>query len=161
MNNIESITNYIRDYTCTVNCDKERVTLKIVNTKTNKNHVRQRNKYQRSYNFIDGAIAYETLEDKLIFYEVGKAIGSFQRRLDEYPINKLHITIPNFHNTPIRYKRFLTDYLQGDTYFSTDYPRHNLDRARAQFKLVEEIEKNYTDLEKIIKSILKNLSPKS
>ena len=37
--------------------------------------------------------------------------------------------------------RFLTDYLQGDVYFKTAYPEHNLDRCRTQFKLVAEQEK--------------------
>jgi len=31
--------------------------------------------------------------------------------------------------------RFLTDYLNGDVYFKTLYPDHNLDRARCQLKL--------------------------
>jgi len=33
--------------------------------------------------------------------------------------------------------RFLTDYLDGDNYFSTQYPAHNLDRANNQFKLYQ------------------------
>ena len=36
--------------------------------------------------------------------------------------------------------RFLADYLRGDTYFKTQYPAHNLHRARVQFKLLESIE---------------------
>lgn len=36
--------------------------------------------------------------------------------------------------------RFLTDYLCGDTYFGIQREHHNLDRARAQFKLVQDIE---------------------
>ena len=36
--------------------------------------------------------------------------------------------------------RFLTDYLNGDTYFKTSYPEHNLVRCRTQFRLVEEME---------------------
>jgi Ser/Thr protein kinase RdoA (MazF antagonist) len=36
--------------------------------------------------------------------------------------------------------RFLTDWLEGDTYFRIKRPNHNLDRARTQFKLVESIE---------------------
>lgn len=36
--------------------------------------------------------------------------------------------------------RFLTDYLDGDVYFKTDYPDHNLVRCRTQFKLVEKME---------------------
>ena len=35
--------------------------------------------------------------------------------------------------------RFLTDYLQGDTYFKTHRPDHNLDRCRVQFALVRSI----------------------
>ena len=37
--------------------------------------------------------------------------------------------------------RFLTDYLEGDTYFRTKRPNHNLDRTRNQMKLVMEMEK--------------------
>lgn len=36
--------------------------------------------------------------------------------------------------------RFLTDYLNGDTYYRIDYPDHNLVRARAQFRLLQSIE---------------------
>jgi hypothetical protein len=36
--------------------------------------------------------------------------------------------------------RFLTDHLAGDVYFKTHRVDHNLDRARAQFRLVESIE---------------------
>ena len=36
--------------------------------------------------------------------------------------------------------RFLTDYLSGDHYFHTSRPGHNLDRARTQFRLLEEME---------------------
>ena len=36
--------------------------------------------------------------------------------------------------------RFLTDWLEGDTYFKTKRPTHNLDRTRTQFRLVESIE---------------------
>ena len=36
--------------------------------------------------------------------------------------------------------RFLTDYLNGDTYYRISYPDHNLVRARAQFKLLQSIE---------------------
>ncbi|MDD7915316.1 aminoglycoside phosphotransferase family protein [Polaribacter ponticola] len=33
--------------------------------------------------------------------------------------------------------RFLTDYLNNDTYYKTNYSEHNLDRAKNQFKLIE------------------------
>ncbi len=36
--------------------------------------------------------------------------------------------------------RFLTDHIEGDVYFKIHRPGHNLDRARAQFRLVERLE---------------------
>lgn len=35
--------------------------------------------------------------------------------------------------------RFLTDHLEGDTYFKVHRPNHNLERCRAQFKLVSDM----------------------
>ncbi len=46
--------------------------------------------------------------------------------------------------------RFLTDYLEGDTYFKIHREHHNLDRCRTQFKLVTEIEKHFTEMQEII-----------
>jgi Ser/Thr protein kinase RdoA (MazF antagonist) len=46
--------------------------------------------------------------------------------------------------------RFLTDYLDGDHYFAVHLPDHNLIRARTQFKLVEEMEKKWDDMAKIV-----------
>lgn len=46
--------------------------------------------------------------------------------------------------------RFLTDYLDGDVYFRTEYPRHNLDRARNQFAVVADIERKMPELKKIV-----------
>lgn len=45
--------------------------------------------------------------------------------------------------------RFLTDYLSGDTYFKIDYPTHNLDRARTQFKLVWDMEQKWEKMKEI------------
>lgn len=46
--------------------------------------------------------------------------------------------------------RFLADYLDGDVYFGADYPEHNLVRARVQFKMVEEIEKHWDEMLRIV-----------
>ena len=47
--------------------------------------------------------------------------------------------------------RFLTDYLSGDTYFRTSRPRHNLDRARNQFKLVSDMERALPEMQAIVR----------
>lgn len=50
--------------------------------------------------------------------------------------------------------RFLTDYLNGDTYFGIAYPEHNLVRARDQFKLVADMELHMNEMEAIIHQIV-------
>ncbi len=46
--------------------------------------------------------------------------------------------------------RFLTDYLDGDTYFKIHHEHHNLQRTRAQFRLIESMEEQYNEMKKII-----------
>ena len=49
--------------------------------------------------------------------------------------------------------RFLADHLDGDIYFRIHRESHNLDRARTQFKLVDEMERRLSGLEEIIRLI--------
>ena len=53
--------------------------------------------------------------------------------------------------------RFLADYLNGDTYYNVFYPTQNLDRARTQLKLVEDMEKKENRIRAILKSIYSEL----
>ncbi len=46
--------------------------------------------------------------------------------------------------------RFLTDYLAGDTYFRTSYDDHNLDRCRTQLKMVQSMEEQRDEYERIV-----------
>ncbi len=48
--------------------------------------------------------------------------------------------------------RFLTDYLNGDVYFKTSRPQHNLERARAQFALVASMEAQEAAMTAIIRN---------
>ena len=48
---------------------------------------------------------------------------------------------------------FLTDYLNGDTYFKIHRLHQNLDRARNQFKLVEEIAEREAELAKVVERL--------
>jgi Ser/Thr protein kinase RdoA (MazF antagonist) len=49
--------------------------------------------------------------------------------------------------------RFLTDHLQGDTYFAIAHPGHNLDRARAQLALVRELEQRSAELQDCVERV--------
>ncbi len=50
--------------------------------------------------------------------------------------------------------RFLTDYLDGDRYFKTAYPEHNLVRARAQMRLLEDVEQKSGFMDQLINQII-------
>ena len=54
--------------------------------------------------------------------------------------------------------RFLTDYLGGDKYFKTEYSEHNLDRAKCQLKLAQDMIKNHDKMQAIINLYCKNNS---
>jgi hypothetical protein len=50
--------------------------------------------------------------------------------------------------------RFLTDHLQGDTYFRIHRPDHNLERARTQFALLHSLEEHEDELERIVRAVV-------
>lgn len=51
--------------------------------------------------------------------------------------------------------RYLTDYLNGDTYFRTYYEGQTLDWARTQFKLVADMENKWKTVRTIVKELAK------
>jgi hypothetical protein len=46
--------------------------------------------------------------------------------------------------------RFLTDYLNGDVYYPIKYPEHNLNRARNQMVLLDDLYDKHETLQQII-----------
>ncbi|MDE6652550.1 MAG: aminoglycoside phosphotransferase family protein [Paramuribaculum sp.] len=46
--------------------------------------------------------------------------------------------------------RFLTDYINGDTYYKIKYPDHNLVRTRNQFKLLQSVEAHTPEMREFI-----------
>lgn len=50
--------------------------------------------------------------------------------------------------------RFLTDYLNGDTYFKVRDENHNIERTRAQIALTKDIERRMQDMEAVVQKYL-------
>ena len=57
--------------------------------------------------------------------------------------------------------RFLNDYINGDTYFKTNYEKHNLDRARNQIALVKDIENKLDYINNFINNNYKKCKSKT
>ena len=49
--------------------------------------------------------------------------------------------------------RFMKDYLDGDLYFKTAYPEHNLVRARSQMKLAADMQAKFEDMNRIVAEV--------
>ena len=62
--------------------------------------------YWRVYDFIEDSICLQMPESPEDFYQSAIAFGTFQQQLKDFPAHTLHETIPNFHNTPDRYRIF-------------------------------------------------------
>lgn len=50
--------------------------------------------------------------------------------------------------------RFLTDYIDGDNYFKIHHEHHNLQRARAQIRLIKSMEEQYEEMKRIISELI-------
>ena len=62
--------------------------------------------YWRIYDFIEDSICLQLPETPEDFYQSAIAFGTFQQQLKDFPAHTLYETIPNFHNTPDRYRIF-------------------------------------------------------
>ncbi len=61
----------------------------------------------RTYAFIENTVTYQTVTDEKVFRNSGKAFGEFQNYLAQFDASVLTEAIPNFHDTPKRFKNFL------------------------------------------------------
>lgn len=116
MRNIELVTNHIKEK-LEVNGDNKHQTLSIVKTNNGENLCVYVNsdgekEYYRAYEFIDNCISYNNFDEcrtsqEEVAYNTGKCFGHFHKLLSDFPANLLVDTIPNFHNTPSRFKDLL------------------------------------------------------
>lgn len=58
----------------------------------------------RMYLFVEGAQTFDTIQGERQAFEAARAYARFQNLLADLPAPRLHETIPNFHNTPMRLK---------------------------------------------------------
>ncbi len=108
MENIERVTRFAREQILAAGGDPERETLAIVPTRDGKSfHRTSEGTYWRMFRYIEGARTYDRVEDLRHVYSASKAFGNFQKMLAELPGERLHETIPNFHQTRKRYEAFV------------------------------------------------------
>lgn len=108
MQNILGVTSFLRKGILTDGGDPDRETLTLIPAKDGACYYRDTiGSCWRIYRFIDGASTYDVVRNPEDFYQSAKAFGHFQRLLAGYPVSELTETIPDFHNTPVRFETFL------------------------------------------------------
>ena len=102
MENIELVTEHLRRKS-----PDPRSVLTLIRTKDGKSYLEADDGYWRVFRFVEDSICLQLPESDADFYESAVGFGTFQQLLSDFPAEKLHETIPNFHNTPDRYRAFL------------------------------------------------------
>lgn len=105
MENIVRVTEFLRGKIAAAGGDPERETLTVIPTKKGESFLRADDGCYRMYTFVQNTYSAETVENNGQLFEAGKAFGSFQKMLNDFPMEGLHETIVNFHVTPERVKQ--------------------------------------------------------
>ena len=71
--------------------------------------------YYRIFPFIEGSVTFAFLDDTNLAFEASKQFGKLTHLLSSFDINKLEITLPDFHNLNLRYKQFEASLKEGNT----------------------------------------------
>ena len=108
MENITAVTEFLHTKT-----DDPRSVLTLVRTHEGASYLHAQEGYWRVYNFVEDTLCLQLPETDEDFYQSAVGFGTFQQLLADFPAEKLHETIPSFHNTPDRYRAFL-DVLDRD-----------------------------------------------
>jgi hypothetical protein len=100
------------------------------------------------------------LEDEQDLSKVGMDLNMFERLSEGYLASAKAMLTPEekellaFSGKLLTFEcgmRFLTDYLNGDTYFKVHREGHNVDRCRTQFKMVSDMEKSMDKMGAIVR----------
>ena len=101
MRNVQLVTEYLQTKKT---ADMEVLTL--VATMDGSAYARAEGGSWRLYDFVENSLCLQLPENDNDFYESALAFGSFAQMLNGFPVEQLHETIVNFHNTPDRYRIF-------------------------------------------------------
>ena len=108
MGNIERVTRHLRKKIISVGGDPEREMVTLIPTlEGNSYYKTPEGHYWRTQVLIEGALAYQRGVNLDHCYQASKAFGKFLRFLGDFPVNQLHVTIPDFHHTAKRFQAFV------------------------------------------------------
>ncbi len=108
MNNVFSVTDYLKNIIGKSGGDSERETLNFIRTKDGKKYFSTPDGFFRAYLFVKNSVCFDSADTPELFKKSGAAFGRFQKMLGDFPAETLTETIPHFHDT---YYRFENEFL--------------------------------------------------
>ena len=100
MKNIASVTSHLK-----LTETDPRKTMTILPTRQGDLYYPDETGNWRVYLFIEGSVCLENMENEDDYYKSAFAFGRFMEQLKDFPAEKLTETIPDFHNTPLRFQK--------------------------------------------------------
>lgn len=107
MNNIQSVTGFLRKKIEEIGGDPDRETLNLICTKDGGTYYQSAEGAFRVYKFIEDTVALQIAKDAEVFEGAGTAFGNFVKMLNDYDASGLYEVIKNFHNTEDRFQKFI------------------------------------------------------
>lgn len=139
MENITAITEFLRK-----KAENPRSVLSLVKTLSGVSYLHAQASYWRVLDFTEGTICLQTPETDEDFYQSAIGFGTFQQMLADFPADQLHETIPNFHNTPDRYRIFRETFARD--------PMHRAAKVMPEIEFVLQREKEMSILQNALKT---------
>ena len=107
MGNIISVTDHLKKKILAAGGNPRRETLDFIFTQDGKPYfIDGFGEYWRAYHYVDHVYALDQVKNPEDFYQSALSFGRFQQMLSDFPADTLHETIPNFHNTAVRFGTF-------------------------------------------------------
>lgn len=107
MKNIDKVTGHIRAKMISEGIDPEGRVLDFLKLEDGTNYYfEDEDNFWRAYRYIDNTITYDQAGDTTVLRNAGYSFALFQKQLCDLPMEELIDTMPDFHNTPVRMKRF-------------------------------------------------------
>lgn len=115
MDNIFSVTSYLRNEIKSQGGNPDRETLHFIKTKDGCKYFKDDDSNCfRAYVFVENSKSYNMAQTPEMFGKSGKAFGKFQKNLRDFPADSLNVIIPDFHNTIYRYENEFIPAVQAD-----------------------------------------------
>ena len=145
MENIYNVTRHVRAKIKEAGGEADRETLNVIPTKEGEIYYKAPDgECFRMYKFVERTVSYDIAERPEILTYAGQAFGRFQRMLSDFPAEKLHETIVDFHNTPVRVQQLRDamannfsgrlDSVKEDVEFALEYSKYAAEITTAMEK---------------------------